>query len=174
MIPRQVLSNRSGLGVIVLAGTLLGTGPYAAEREYPARPIRLLVPTSPGGGTDALARILAPRLGESLGQQWVVDNRAGAAGNIAVELAARAVPDGHTAVLALNHVVTVNPTLYKLQHDVARDLQPVTALAGAQYLLVLHPAVPAKSLKELIALAKQKPGALNYASAGTGTPVHLA
>src|SRR5678815_574169 len=107
---------------------------HAAAAKYPSRPIRLLVPTSPGGGTDTLARILAPRLGEVLGQQWIVDNRAGAAGNIAVEFAVRAVPDGYTAVLALNHVVTVNPTIYKLPYDVLRDLQPVTALAGAQYL----------------------------------------
>jgi tripartite-type tricarboxylate transporter receptor subunit TctC len=154
-----------------------GLAPYAAESaesEYPTRPIRLLVPTSPGGGTDALARILAPRLSERLGQQWVVDNRAGAAGNIAVELVAKAVPDGYTALVGLNHITTVNPNLYKLQYNVERDLQPVTSLAGAQYLLVLHPSVPANSLKEFIALAKQKPGALNYASAGIGTPVHLA
>ena len=147
---------------------------HAAELKYPTRPIRLLVPTSPGGGTDTLARILAPRLGEALGQQWIVDNRAGASGNIAGEFAARAVPDGYTALLALNHVVTVNPTVYKLPYDVQRDLQPVTALAGAQYLLVLHPGVPAGTVKEFVALAKQKPGTLNVASAGIGTPVHLA
>ena len=146
----------------------------SAESGYPARPIRLLVPTSPGGGTDALARILAPRLGETLGQQWVVDNRAGAAGNIAVETVARAVPDGYTALLGLNHVTTVTPSLYKLPYSVERDLQPVTSLAGAQYILVLHPSVPAATVKEFVALAKQKPGTLNYASAGIGTPVHLA
>jgi tripartite-type tricarboxylate transporter receptor subunit TctC len=147
---------------------------YAAEVKYPIRPIRLLVPTSPGGGTDALARVLAPRLGEVLGQQWVVDNRAGAAGNIAVELVAKAVPDGYTAIVGLNHVTTVNPSLYKLPYNVERDLQPVTSLAGAQYLLVIHPSVQANTLKEFIALAKQKPGSLNVASAGIGTPVHLA
>ena len=146
----------------------------AATPTWPARPIRLLVPTSPGGGTDTLARLLAPRLGEALGQQWIVDNRAGAAGNIAVELTTKAAPDGYTAVLGLNHVVTVNPTLYKLSYNVQKDLQPVTSLAGAQYLLVLHPGVPAHSVKELVALAKQRPGALNFASAGIGTPVHLA
>jgi tripartite-type tricarboxylate transporter receptor subunit TctC len=146
----------------------------AAANSWPTRPIRLLVPTSPGGGTDTLARILAPRLGEALGQQWIVDNRAGAAGNIAVELATKAAPDGYTAVLGLNHVVTVNPTLYKLPYNVQKDLQPISSLAGAQYLLVLHPSVVANSLKEFVALAKSKPGALNFASAGIGTPVHLA
>src|SRR5262245_37646740 len=147
---------------------------HAADVRYPTRPIRLLVPTSPGGGTDTLARILAPRLGEIVGQQWIVDNRAGASGNIAGEFVARAVPDGYTAMLALNHVVTVNPTIYKLPYDVMRALQPVSTLAGAQYLLVLHPSVPAATVKEFVALAKQKPGTLNVASAGIGTPVHLA
>src|SRR5215813_12140139 len=97
-----------------LAGACALLCAHAAEMSYPARPTRLLVPTSPGGGTDTLARILAPRLGEALGQPWIVDNRAGASGNIAGELVARAAPDGYTALLALNHVVTVNPTLYKL------------------------------------------------------------
>jgi tripartite-type tricarboxylate transporter receptor subunit TctC len=157
-----------------LLACVAGPVSYAAESGYPSRPIRLLVPTSPGGGTDALARILAPRLGEILGQQWVVDNRAGAAGNIAVELVARAVPDGYTVLVGLNHITTITPSLYKLSYDIERDFQPVTSLAGAQYILVVHPGVPANSLKEFIALAKQKPGALNYASAGIGTPVHLA
>jgi tripartite-type tricarboxylate transporter receptor subunit TctC len=146
----------------------------AQGADYPTRPIRLLVPTSPGGGTDALARILAPRLGDVLGQQWVVDNRAGAAGNIAVELVAKAVPDGYTAIVGLNHITTVNPSLYKLPYRIERDLQPVTSLAGAQYLLVVHPSVPAQTLNEFIAFAKQKPGSLNVATAGVGTPVHLA
>ena len=172
MIPRRILRGRIQAWLITCAWATFAMASHAAE--YPTRPTRLLVPTSPGGGTDALARILAPRLGETLGQQWVVDNRAGAAGNIAVELVARAVPDGYTALIGLNHITTVNPNLYKLPYDVARDLQPVTSLAGAQYLLVLHPSVPANSLKEFIALAKQKPGTLNYASAGIGTPVHLA
>jgi tripartite-type tricarboxylate transporter receptor subunit TctC len=174
MIPRPILWNRFRLRLMLGAWVMFAIVSYAAESEYPTRPIRLLVPTSPGGGTDALARILAPRLSETLGQQWVVDNRAGAAGNIAVELVAKAVPDGYTALVGLNHITTVNPNLYKLTYNVERDLQPVTSLAGAQYLLVLHPSVPANSLKEFIALAKQKPGALNYASAGIGTPVHLA
>jgi tripartite-type tricarboxylate transporter receptor subunit TctC len=160
--------------LLLVAALASSAASYAGEVKYPTRPIRLLVPTSPGGGTDALARILAPRLGEALGQQWVVDNRAGAAGNIAVELVVKALPDGYTAIVGLNHITTVNPSLYKLPYRIERDLQPVTSLAGAQYLLVIHPSVPAQTLKEFIAFAKQKPGSLNVASAGVGTPVHLA
>jgi tripartite-type tricarboxylate transporter receptor subunit TctC len=148
-------------------------GPALAD-SYPSRPIRLLVPFAPGGGADTLARIVTPRLTEAMGQQWVVDNRAGAAGNIAAETVARAAPDGHTVFMGFSSVLTVNPSLYKLPFSVERDFQPVTELAGAQYLLVLHPSVPASSVKELIALAKQKPRSLNFASAGVGSPLHLA
>jgi tripartite-type tricarboxylate transporter receptor subunit TctC len=142
--------------------------------EYPTKPIRLLIPFAPGGGADALARIITPKLAESMGQQWVVDNRAGAAGNISAETVARAAPDGYTALMGFSTVLTVNPTLYKLPFDPARDLAPVTLLATAQYLLVVHPSVAAGSVKELAALAKQKPRALNFASAGVGSPLHLA
>lgn len=145
-----------------------------AADVYPARPIRLLVPFAPGGGADALARIITPRLSEGMGQQWVVDNRGGAAGNIAAETVARAAPDGYTAFMGFNTVLTVNPTLYKLPFSVEKDLQPVTLLATAQYILVVHASVPANTLKEFVALAKQKPGALNYSSAGVGSPLHLA
>jgi tripartite-type tricarboxylate transporter receptor subunit TctC len=148
-------------------------GPALAD-SYPSRPIRLLVPFAPGGGADTLARIITPRLTEAMGQQWVVDNRAGAAGNIAAETVARAAPDGHTVFMGFSSVLTVNPSLYKLPFSVERDFQPVTELAGAQYLLVLHPSVPASSVKELIALAKQKPRSLNFASAAVGSPLHLA
>jgi tripartite-type tricarboxylate transporter receptor subunit TctC len=109
-----------------------------------------------------------------MGQQWVVDNRTGAAGNIAAETVARAAPDGYTVFMGFSTVLTVNPGLYKLTFDVERDLQPVTLLATAQYILVLHPSVPASSVKELVALAKQKPSSLNVASAGVGSPLHLA
>ena len=147
---------------------------FAGAAEYPTKPIRFLIPFAPGGGADALARILSPKLSESMGQQWVVDNRAGAAGNISAETVARAAPDGYTALMGFSTVLTVNPTLYKLPFDPARDLAPVTLLATAQYLLVVHPSVAAASVKELVALAKQKPKALNFASAGVGSPLHLA
>ncbi|HEV7803744.1 MAG TPA: tripartite tricarboxylate transporter substrate binding protein [Burkholderiales bacterium] len=146
----------------------------ASTGEYPSRPIRLLVPFAPGGGADTLARIITPRLSEGMGQQWVVDNRTGAAGNIAAETVARAAPDGYTVFMGFSTVLTVNPALYKLGFDMEKDLQPVTLLATAQYILVLHPSVAAGNVKELIALAKQKPNSLNFASAGVGSPLHLA
>lgn len=145
-----------------------------AADEYPSHPVRLLVPFAPGGGADALSRIITPKLHDALGQSWVVDNRGGAAGNIAAETVAKAAPDGYTVLMGFNTVLTVNPSLYKLPYSVTKDLQPVTLLATAQYILVVHPSVAASTLKEFIALAKQKPGSLNYASAGVGSPLHLA
>ena len=146
----------------------------AAESAYPARPIRLLVPFAPGGGSDTTARILTPKLHEAMGQAWVVDNRGGAAGNLAAEIVAKANPDGYTLFLGFNTVLTVNPTLYKLGFSMEKELAPVTMLATAQYIMVLHQSVPANNLKEFIALAKQKPGAFNFSSGGAGTPLHLA
>src|SRR5919106_1364622 len=125
---------------IAAAAVCAGSTLAAAPAEYPARPVRLLVPFAPGGGADTLARILTPRLTEAMGQQWVVDNRSGAAGNIAAETVARAAPDGYTVFMGFSTVLTVNPTLYKLGFDMVKDLQPVTLLATAQYILVVHPA----------------------------------
>jgi tripartite-type tricarboxylate transporter receptor subunit TctC len=134
----------------------------------------LLVPFAPGGGADTLARIVTPKLHDALGQPWVVDNRGGAAGNLAAETVVNAAPDGHTVFLGFGTVLTVNPSLYKLPFSMEKDLQPVTVLATAQYILVIHSSVPAATLKEFIAVAKQKPRAYNYASAGVGSPLHLA
>ena len=134
----------------------------------------MLLPFPPGGGTDAVARMLSPRLSEATGQQWVIDNRGGAAGNIAAELAARSAPDGHTVLMGFSTLMTVNKSLYpKAQFDPVKDFSPVTHMAVSQYLLTVHPAVAAKSIAELVALAKAKPGALNYASAGVASPLHL-
>jgi tripartite-type tricarboxylate transporter receptor subunit TctC len=156
--------------MVVSAGTTLA----AVPGDYPLRPVRLLVPFAPGGGADTLARILTPKLTEAMGQQWVVDNRGGAGGNIAAETVARAAPDGYTVFMGFSTVLTVNPSLYKLAFNMERDLQPVTLLATAQYILVVHPSVPANSVKDLIAVLKQKPKSLNFASAGVGSPLHLA
>jgi tripartite-type tricarboxylate transporter receptor subunit TctC len=152
----------------------LGLIASAAAAQYPVRPIRLVVPFAPGGGADTLSRIITPKLTEAMGQQWVVDNRGGAGGNLAAEIVVQAAPDGHTVFMGFSTVLTVNPTLIRVSYNVARDLQPVTLLATAQYILVLNAAVPTSTLKEFIALAKQKPGGYNYSSGGVGTPLHLA
>ena len=147
---------------------------FAATTDYPSKPVRLLVPFPPGGGADAMARIITPKLTERMGQTWVVDNRGGAGGNMATEVVATALPDGYSVLLGFNTALAANPALYKLPFNVLRDLQPVTKLAGGQYVLVLHPSVPAQTLKDFIALAKAQPGKLNYSSAGIGSPLHLA
>jgi tripartite-type tricarboxylate transporter receptor subunit TctC len=161
---------------IALVLTATSAAPYlatAADSKYPARPIRVVVASAAGGGVDAVARILAPKLTESMGQTWIVDNRAGAGGNVGAEIVARASPDGYTFLACTSTLLTVNPSLYKMSFDMQRDLQPITVLAAGEQVVVVHPSVPAKTLQELIALAKKSPGALNYASAGVGTAIHL-
>ena len=160
--------------MVMLTCAVCGTASGAESPAYPVRPVRLMVPFAPGGGADTLARIITPKLFAELGQAWVVDNRGGAAGNLAAEVVAKAAPDGYTVFMGFNTVLTVNPSLYKLPFSMETDLQPVTELATAQYVLVLHPSVAASTLKEFIALAKQKAGSLNYSSAGIGSPLHLA
>lgn len=145
-----------------------------AQNDYPARPLRLIVPTAPGGGTDFTARTIAQKLGEAIGQTVIVDNRPGAAGNIGVDIAAKASPDGYTLVMPITSF-SINPHLYdKLPFDTVADFAPIVLAASAPLLLVLNPAVPAKSVSELIAVAKSKPGQLNYANSGNGTTAHLA
>jgi tripartite-type tricarboxylate transporter receptor subunit TctC len=156
---------------VVLPGTAADT--QAADTSYPNRPIRVVVATAPGGGVDAVTRIVSPKLTDSMGQTWVVDNRAGAGGNVGAEIVARASPDGYTVLASTSTLLTVNPSLYRMPFSVEKDLQPVTVLAIGEQVVVVHPGVPVKTLAELITLAKQKPGALNYASAGQGTALHL-
>jgi tripartite-type tricarboxylate transporter receptor subunit TctC len=161
---------------LVLLGTLgaLSGTVHAAESPYPSRPVRLVIPFAPGGGLDVLARILSPKLHESTGQIWVVDNRAGAAGNLGSEITARSNPDGYTALVALSTPLTVNPHLYKLPFSVEKDLQAVTLLAMAEHMVIVHPSVPVKNFAEFLDLVRAKPGALNYASAGVGSSIHMA
>jgi len=140
---------------------------------YPTRPVRLVVATAPGGGTDTLARILGTKLGERLGQQFVVDNRAGGSGIVGTELVARAVPDGHTLLMGFVSSLVLTPAMMPTPYDALKDLVPIGLVAEAQYLLVVHPSVPARSLKEFVAYVKANPGRVNVASAGYGTPVHL-
>ena len=148
------------------------TAPPAVGPAYPSKPIRFLVGFPPGGTNDIVARVIAPKLGENLGQQIIVDNRGGANTAIATEIGARAVPDGYTILLnAPGHAT--NPALMKLSFDSIKDFAFITLIAEAQNLLVAHPSLPARNVKELIALSKKNPGQINYGSSGTGTTVHL-
>ena len=142
-------------------------------QAYPAKPVRVLVGFPPGSGADISARVIGRRLGEALGQQLIIDNRPGAASNIAAELAAKSAPDGYTIFVG-TVANTINTTLYpKLPFDFQRDFAPIVLATAAPNVLVVHPSVPARSVKELIALARSRPGALTFASAGTGTAPHL-
>lgn len=166
---------------IVLARVLVAllALPFAAashaEQPYPAKAVTIVVPFSPGGTTDIVARLMAQKLGQLWNRGVVVDNRPGAGGNIGGAIVAKAQPDGYTIFLTSGSVVTVNPYIYKnMGFDPRKDLVPVTNIASGPMVIVVNPKVPAKTLKELIALAKAKPGALNFGSAGVGSQVHMA
>lgn len=158
-----------GCSIVALAIS----GACAAADTYPVRPIRFIVPFPPGGGADTLARTVGQKMGEAWGQQVVIDNRPGGATNIAAELAAHAVPDGHTLLeTVLSHAV--NPSLFpKLAYDIQRDFAPVVFMATIPNILAVHPSVPVKTTRDLIDHARARPGQLNYASTGNGTPQHL-
>jgi tripartite-type tricarboxylate transporter receptor subunit TctC len=143
-------------------------------QEYPSKPIRVVVPFPPGGGTDIVARMLTQKMAETLGASFVIDNRSGAGGTIGTEIVARSAPDGYTlAMVSGSH--SINPSLYKkLPYDAVKDFSPISLVVSGPGILVVHPSLPTRNVKELIALAKSKPGQLNYASAGNGTPPHLA
>jgi len=147
--------------------------PVAAQ-QYPVRPIRLIVPFPSGGGTDTMARVVAPKLSEYLGQQVVPENRGGAGANIGAELAAKSPPDGYTVMLA-TITNAIGATLYtRLNYDLARDFAPITQLATTPHILVVHPSVPVKSVKEFTAFTRARPGELTYSSSGSGSSAHLA
>lgn len=147
----------------------------AVAQSYPAKAVRVIVPFPPGAGVDIVTRAVVGRFGEALGQQVIVDNRAGAGGIVGAELAAKAAPDGYTIFMATAGILTVIPHMQaKLPYSVERDFAPVSLLASVPSVLVVHPSMPVKSVKELIALAKAKPGQINYASTGNGTLPHLA
>ncbi|MBI2296534.1 MAG: tripartite tricarboxylate transporter substrate binding protein [Betaproteobacteria bacterium] len=162
----------------VLAGLLLTctvSGVQAAEAKYPNRPLRFIVPFAPGGPSDILARLVGQKLGEGLGETIVVDNRGSVGGILGFELGAKAPPDGYTILLAVNSGLTINPHVFKkLPYDPQRDFQPITQLTEGGNVVVVHPSVPAKSVKEFIALAKAKPGVINYATTGAGNLLGIA
>ncbi len=147
----------------------------AHAQDYPAKPIRLIVPYSPGGPVDIVGRIVAQKLTDALAQQVIVDNRAGGGGNIAVEIVAKSAPDGYTLLMGANGTNAINPSLYpRLPVDAVKDLAPIGMVASSPLILVTHPSLAANSVKELVALAKAKPGAINFASSGSGSTAHLA
>ncbi len=165
---------RKILSAILSGALLLGVVAAAVAQSYPTRPIRFIVPFAPGGSTDTLARTLSIKLGEALGQQVVVDNRAGGNGNIGTDLVAHAAPDGYTILLGYIANLAIGPSLYaKLPYDPVRDFAPITLLAVAPNILVVHPSVPAKNFQEFIAYAKANPAKINFASSAVASPGHL-
>ena len=162
--------------LILLALSLCTSLPLTAlaQDKYPSKPVTLIVPQAAGGANDAIARVIAQKLSEQLGQSFVVENRTGAGGNVGTAAAARARPDGYTLMLTADSAMVINPALYKSTgFDPIKDFEPVGTVATAGYVLVAHPAFPAKNTAELIALAKQQPGKINIGSAGNGTLNHL-
>jgi tripartite-type tricarboxylate transporter receptor subunit TctC len=146
----------------------------AGAQSYPSKPVRFVSPYPPGGANDILARIIGQKLGENLGQQMVIENRGGATGNIGAEYVAKAAPDGYTILMGQASNLTINVSLMKMPYDPIKDLAPVTLVATTPNLLVVHPSLPVKTVKDLVALARAKPGSINYASSGSGSAGHLA
>ncbi len=157
---------------IVLALALLAAIPAWAQ-DWPARSVRFIVPYPPGGGTDVIARIVQHSLSEALGQTIVIENRGGAGGAVGTEAAAKSAPDGYTFLFTLSSH-TINPLLYKLNYDVERDFTPVTLIVSVPQLIATQPGSPIKSMQDVVAMAKARPGSLNFASVGNGTPAHIA
>ena len=166
--------NATRIAVTLCAAALLHAGGAAAQ-SWPSKPIRLMVPFPPGGSTDIVSRIVAQKLSERLGQAIVIENRGGGGGTRGTAAVARQAPDGYNLTVASTSTHVVAPGVYaKLEYDPVKDFAPIGLMAVSPYLLVVNPALPAKSLKELVELAKSKPGKLNYASAGIGSTTHLA
>jgi tripartite-type tricarboxylate transporter receptor subunit TctC len=158
---------------LALAAALCATAPVLAQSDWPSKPVRFIVPYPPGGGTDVIARIVQPEIAKGLGQQVVIENRGGAGGAVGTELAAKSAPDGYTFLFTLSSH-TINPLLYKLNYDVERDFVPVSLLVSVPQLIAANPAAPARSIQDMVAIAKASPGKYSFASVGNGTPSHIA
>jgi tripartite-type tricarboxylate transporter receptor subunit TctC len=158
----------------LLVAVVLSLSSFAIAQSWPARPLRLIVPTAPGGGTDFTGRLVAAKLSETLGQQVVVENRGGGGGSVGADNAAKATPDGYTLLLGSIATHAVNPVLYKkLPYDHIKDFAPVSLIGTVPNVLVVHPSLPAKTFAEFISYAKANPGKINYGSSGVGSPPHL-
>jgi tripartite-type tricarboxylate transporter receptor subunit TctC len=164
---------RAVLGAGMLLAAPFVAQPVSAQGGYPSKPIRWIVPWPPGGGADVLSRMLSPKLSEALKQQIVIDNRGGAAGNIGAEAAAKSPPDGHTIVFAYSGTHAINPSIYSRMPFKESDFAPIILLSSVPQVLVVHPSLPVKSVKELVTLAKKRPGQLTYGSSGNGAFNHL-
>jgi tripartite-type tricarboxylate transporter receptor subunit TctC len=166
--PIQRVAGRWAIAAVALCAA------HALAQNYPAKPVRLIVGFPPGGSVDVIARMLAPKLSENLGQQVIVDNRSGASGNIAAEVVMNSAPDGYT-LMSVTVPYVVNPYLFsRVPYDARTDFLPISLLSSSPSLLVVHPSVPARSVRELLALAKARPSTLNYSAAGAGTNPHIA
>ena len=164
----------ASLASIAPAASHAETAATGAAQPYPARPVRVIVMSTPSSGPDILARLLNPKFAETFGQQLVIDNRAGASGIIGAEIGAKAAPDGYTLTVATSQVVIVSVLYEKLPFNLLSDFAPITLLGSTPFILVVNPAVPATSIKEFVALLKSKPGQMRYGSGGSGSPPHLA
>jgi len=161
-----------GIALLAIAGSAIAAA--AADAQYPSRPVRVIVPYPAGGSLDLIGRVYAKALGDSLGQSFIVDNRGGANGNVGTEVVANAAPDGYTLVVTSSSNLTINPNIYRrMPFDVQRDLAPVSLVAVQRNVLVVNPSLPVHSVKELVALAKAKPGSINYGSSGVGSSAHM-
>ena len=159
---------------LIAAAFAFAFAPLAWAQAWPAKPVRVIVNLAAGGSADIIARIFAPKLGEALGQPVVIENRVGASGSIGIEMVAKSAADGYTLLHSAGGPITINPHLYKLRVDVAKDLDPVAATARGKLFLVVRPSLPVHSVAELIAYARANPGKLNYGSGGTGTSLYIA
>ena len=166
--------NSRAVGILCLMVlAFIGATRSLMAQSYPSRPVRVIVPFAPGGGSDLIGRLIAQKLSERLGQQVLVENKPGAGGNLGAELAVRAAPDGYTLLLIAGSY-TVNPSLYKLSWDSANDITPIVQLSQGPFVLVVHPSVAARSLSEFIELARKQPDRFSFATAGSGSVTHLA
>lgn len=162
--------------ILIMLGLMAGANAYAQPAAYPNKPVRILAPFAPGGGNDLMARTLANEFNRDMGERFVVDNRTGGNGNIGTDIVARATPDGYTLLVTTNATIVINPQIFTkvVKYDPVKDFTPISLLASQPLVLVVHPSMPVKSVPELIALARAKPGTLNFASSGSGGSAHLA